>query len=511
MMFPSIVHARPEGGPAGEAAQAPAYFSDLNLDQIVKAITTGKEEYDLADYFYRPLRDVDAVAFRHEVWRDLENHRLSLHVRSFATRMHSVRQHLDQASKLHYRLQKESWFLDEAEIYCDAVRAFARDLDTIELRSRGLLAFHRYLSSYAESDRFTAFAATTKKLRADLDTVKYAVLVTDGGFTVRSYENESNYSTEVERSFEKFKQGAVKSYAAKFSDLPGMNHIEAKILEFVARLHPEIFRALGDFCVRNASFLDDAIVAFDRDVQFYIAYQDYISGFKRAGLNFCFPTVSRDDKEELSQGSFDLALAGKLAADKVPIVCNDYYLTGDERILVVSGPNQGGKTTFARTFGQLHHLASLGCPVPGSEARLFLFDRLFTHFEKEEDIATLRGKLADDLFRVHKILAETTSHSIVIMNEIFTSTTLNDAVSLGRAVIQKISDRDALCVCVTFLDELASLNDKTVSMVSTVVPDNPAQRTFKVVRQPADGLSYAISIAEKYRLTYERVKERIPS
>ncbi len=318
--------------------------------------------------------------------------------------MRRIRQHLALVNNLDYKYNKEGWFLEAVELYCDAVINLAHDLSLANLQSRGFSAFRKYLNSYVASDRFTKLQAETIELKTNLSAVKYCVLIKDGSVTVRKYEGEIDYSSDVEQTFEKFKQGAVKDYSITFPETSGMNHIEAKILDFVARLYPDIFLALDNYCARNAGFIDEIISTFDREIQFYVAYIEHITTLKLAGLKFCYPQISDQSKEVYDYEGFDLALAYKLISENSSVVSNDFYLKGRERIFVVSGPNQGGKTTFACTFGQLHYLARLGCPVPGMEARLFLFDKLFTHFEKEETINNLRGKLQDDLIRIHDIL-----------------------------------------------------------------------------------------------------------
>ena len=507
--FYSILFRRPADRIGDDALAAPEFFPDLNCDQIVDAITAGKDEYNLKPFFHACLPRFEAIQYRHEVMQDLGQPLLYECVTSFAGKMREVREHLIQVQKMYYQEQKQAWFLDGVDNYCEAIKSFAAELANLDLQSRGFLTFRDYLDGYSRSARFSALLSQTKQLKADLATVEYCVLIKAGGFTVRKYEREADYSAEVERTFDKFKQGAVKDYRVKFSASVEMNHIEAKIVEFVAKSYPETFSALVDFYSKNQNFIDRTIAIFDREVQFYVAYMEYTAVLKRAGLQFCYPHVSDVNKEVGGHNVVDVALAHKLLKENVSVVCNDFYLKGRERILVVSGPNQGGKTTFARTFGQLHYLASIGCPVPGTQAQLFLFDRLFTQFEKEEKVENLRGKLEDDLLRIHDILGRATPRSIIILNEIFTSTTIQDETFLSEKVMEKIIELGLLCVWVTFVDELASFGPQAVSMVSTVVPENPALRTFKILRRPADGLAYAMAIAQKYGLTYESIRKRI--
>jgi len=507
--FESILSERSGAGAGAGGVAEPDFFADLNLDQVLEAMTAGRGQYGLRPLFCEPLRDVDAVAYRHEVLRDLEKREVLEPVSRFAEAMREMREHLAQARKLHYQLQKQAWFLDAAGVYCDAVRGLAQELAGCEVTSRGFRQLGDYLAEYVGSDGLSSLAAETLALKDAIAGIRYAIRIYGPRVTVSRYEGEPDYSAQVQETFAKFQQGAVSNYLVRLPDLADMDHVEAQIAGLVARLYPDVFGTLAGYCARHRDFLDPVIARFDREVQFYLAYLELIGRLKAAGLPFCYPRVSARSKQVAVDDTFDIALACKLVPSGGTVVTNSFRLDGPERVFVVSGPNNGGKTTFARAFGQLHYLASLGLPVPGRSAQLFVPDGIFTHFEREEDIETLRGKFDDELIRVHQILQQATEDSVIVMNESFGSTSLTDALFTGTEVMRQILALGCLGVYVTFVDEIASLSEATVSMVSQIAPGNPAERTFKVLRKPAEGLAYAWALAEKYGLTYERLMERI--
>jgi len=490
-------------------SEEPASFADLNLDQVVARVTFGRDDYELQPLFWTPLESVPAIGYRHGVFRDLEDPGLLEGMRQFTEGMRMVRAQLRQAGKLHYRYQKRRWFLDAVAGYCATVSRLRDELERLRPRSSGFVDLRDDLDSYVRSDGFTTLLADTRRLLDELGTIRYSLHIRDNRIRVDRFDSGVDYGAEVAGTFRRFEQGAAKTYTFQFPNQAEMNHVEAAILDLVARLNPETFAFLDRFADEHRDFLDATVGRFDRELQVYLSWLDYVAPLQHAGLPFCYPEVIDSSKEVSGHDVFDLALATKLIGSDQRVVLNDFALHRPERVIVVTGPNQGGKTTFARLFGQVHYLARLGLPVPGSQARLFLFDGLFTHFEREEDLGNLSGKLEDDLVRIHATLEQATADSLVIMNESFSSTTVQDSLLLSREILGRLIERGALCVSVTFLDELASLGPETVSMVSTVDPADPAVRTFRVVRKPADGLAYALAIAQKHGLTYDRIRGRI--
>jgi DNA mismatch repair protein MutS len=448
---------------------------------------------------------------RQEIMKDIERSAIQSALRAFAKNMTAMREQLAKTNKLYGPRLKQAWFVQAVRTYGEAIVTLVDRVSTAGTLSRGLQAFLDYAKDYIHSSMFGALMSETIALQAQLTAIQYNLFIRGGAVTVRHRGTESDYREEVEALFSRFRHQLSPSQSEYASNAPEMNHVEARILDMVERLNPEPFQTLTSYCQRYRNqYVDDNVAQFDRKVQFYLAYIDFIEGLEERGLPFCYPSLVEEIEEVHDVQAFDLALAAKLDRAQRKPVLNDWELQDPERVFVVTGPNQGGKTTFARMLGQLHYLAKLGLPVPGRNAKLLFWDMIFTHFEREE-VADQSGKLADDLLCVRQILDAATDRSVIILNEIFSSTTLQDARELGRRIIKVILAREALAVIVTFIPEWSELSSRMTSWVCEVDPGDPSRRTFRIVRMNPNGRSYALMIAEKYGLTYAPLKERLSS
>ena len=98
MSFESILFETPEDRPGVAKPEMPAFFVDLNLDQIVDAVVKGKQEYNLKPFFWSPVARVDTISYRHEVMQELEKEQPSRIIAEFAQRMHTMRGPIDGTS-----------------------------------------------------------------------------------------------------------------------------------------------------------------------------------------------------------------------------------------------------------------------------------------------------------------------------------------------------------------------------------------------------------------------------
>lgn len=528
MDFHSILFCKTEPEPVAPASDL---LKDLNIGQVIEGLTAGKRDYRLDQWFLMPLASAEEMEYRHAVFRDCMIPENIAAFQEFAKGMKEVRHFFFEMEQNEYEKAKEECFLEMSLAYCSCLETLKETLKTLSFSSEALTAFKQYLDEYAGSSSFSEMKREAESVWAELSDVEYIIRIDGTEIAVdlpaekkreKRRENqtdkagkeqegaspeEPDYSSEIKQFFSRFHTGKLSAYRFKMEE-HRINDLETEILNLVVGLYPETFGKLHAFKERYGDLLSKDILLFDREIQFYLSYLEVAEVLEKKGLMLCLPEISQEMKQMAGRDCFDFSLALNLMYSRKEIVCNDFSLTGKERIMVVTGPNQGGKTTFARMVGLVHYLASLGLPVPGREVRLYPVSHIYTHFERQESQSTLSGKLQEDMIRIRGILNCADGDSLVIINEMFSSTTLQDAVWLGKQVLKQLSERDTFCIYVTFLEELSGFNEKTVSMVSQVGEDG-STRTYKINRQEADGRAYAFSVAEKYRLTYENITERI--
>jgi DNA mismatch repair ATPase MutS len=208
--------------------------------------------------------------------------------------------------------------------------------------------------------------------------------------------------------------------------------------------------------------------------------------------------------------------------ERQSVVTNDIRIAPDGGILILTGPNRGGKTTFMQGVGLLHILAQLGLRVPGTQAVISPLDHLFTHFPLAEQPESDAGRFGEEAIRLGKIFEQVTRHSLVLLNESLASTSFSESLYLAQDIVRILRRVGARAIYATHLHELASKVDelnnsvpgdsRIISVVSspreTAAQATGAEvdHTYQLEVRPPLGRSYAREIAARYGISYEQLE-----
>ena len=139
---------------------------------------------------------------------------------------------------------------------------------------------------------------------------------------------------------------------------------------------------------------------------------------------------------------------------KKRVVGNDADAKGKE-LIIVTGANQGGKSTFLRSVGLAQLMMQSGMFVPAESFGASICRNLFTHFKREEDAAMISGKFDEELSRMSNIVDHIAPYSMILFNESFAATNEREGSEVARQIMTALLEKSVRIVCVTHLYELA--------------------------------------------------------
>jgi hypothetical protein len=236
------------------------------------------------------------------------------------------------------------------------------------------------------------------------------------------------------------------------------------------------------------------------ELAFYIGCTNLHEELERRGQWACFPSPAPIGQRQFScTGLYDPSLALTLGGK---VVGNDVR-ADDKLLLIITGANQGGKSTFLRSVGIAQLLMQSGMFVAARSFCANLCDAVLTHYRREEDATMRSGKLDEELSRMSEIVDHMTANALVLLNESFAATNEREGSEIARQVVRALIDRGKKVVFVTHMYDLASrLHEARLPAALFLRAERQADgsRTFRLVEGEPLRTSFG---ADLYRRIFE--------
>jgi len=277
-------------------------------------------------------------------------------------------------------------------------------------------------------------------------------------------------------------------------------------------------RALSDLEARGINLVANAlaqsaehILSFftmlRTELAFYIGCVNLHHQLTRLRLAVCVPVPRERTERRLAfDGLYDASLALRTAHAPVG---ND--VTGDGRdLVVITGANQGGKSTFLRCVGQAQVMMQCGMFVAAASFSANVCDGIFTHYKREEDASMKSGKLDEELKRMSEIVDHIREHSLLLCNESFAATNEREGSEIARQIIAALLRKRVKIVFVTHLYALAhGLYEQKAQGIMFLRAERRAdgERTFKLTEAEPLHTSYGEDLYRRIFLSKDESEE----
>lgn len=203
---------------------------------------------------------------------------------------------------------------------------------------------------------------------------------------------------------------------------------------------------------QSADHVRDFFGMLRTELAFYVGCINLHEQLEKKAEPTCMPIVAAADQPRLVFcGLYDVGLTLSVGQR---VVGNDANGDGKE-LLIITGPNTGGKSTFLRSVGLAQLMMQSGMFVPAVSYGASLCDGLFTHYKREEDVAMESGKFDEELNRMSQVVDHIAPHSMILFNESFAATNEREGSEIARQIISALLERKVRAVCVTHMYELA--------------------------------------------------------